>query len=519
MKTNIVFFILLSFFNSFLLFPIFSKAQNGSLDLSFGNAGKVITDFGANESAYSVAIQSDGKIVVAGTIYNGAAIDFAVTRYNTDGSLDNSFGIGGKVTTDIDSTEYGTAVAIQADGKIVVVGYIVNHDFVLVRYNTDGTLDNTFGNGGKLVSDIPGTLGTVRSVVIQSDGKIVVGGDIYNWPNKDIALIRYNTDGSLDNSFGTGGIQTTAVGTNNDLATSIALQNDGKIVISASSIFGNYCDLTVLRYNTNGSLDNTFGNAGIQTTSLSQYDDYGMSVAIQSDGKIVVGGTITMNFPYSRDFLLARYNTDGTLDNTFGNGGIYITYTDSADFGQTVAILPDGKIVLGGRRKTGSGLDFVLACYNTNGTLDTNFGIAGIVTTDIASNDDYGHSSVIQNDGKIVMAGFSYNGNAATDFAIVRYNYTFPSPEGIASITDQSPEIKSCPSPFSEQTTLQTNKSFKNATLRLFNSVGQQVKQLNQLSGREIKLDRNNLPAGFYSFHLLQENKSITTGRLIISDR
>jgi len=227
--------------------------NSGSLDTSFSTDGKVTTAFGtSNDVATSVAIQSDGKIVAAGYSYNGANYDFALVRYNMDGSLDSTFGTGGKVTTAFGTGDDGAkSVAIQSDGKIVAAGYSdngANYDFALVRYNTDGSLDSTFGTGGKVTTAVGTGTDNAKSVAIQSDGKIVAAGYSYNGANFDFALVRYNTDGSLDSTFGTGGKVTTAFGTSNDEAYSVAIQSDGKIVAAGSSNNGANYDFALVRY-------------------------------------------------------------------------------------------------------------------------------------------------------------------------------------------------------------------------------------------------------------------------------
>ncbi len=496
-----------------LLLSIFSQAQNGSLDLSFGNAGKVITDVGNIDGASAVAIQSDGKILVAGGSNNAMNDDFALVRYNTNGTLDNLFGNGGIVITDIDSSETAYSMAIQPNGKIILAGKIVNHDFALVRYNNDGTLDNSFGNNGKLITDISGSANLQPAIAIQSDGKILLASRVYMFNGNDIVLIRYNTDGTLDNTFANGGIQTTDIAGNDDGGYSVALQTDGKIVVCGYCVSGANTHVAVIRYNTDGTLDNAFGTGGIQTTACGIVA-IGYSVTIQSDGKVVVGGETMSAFP-DRDFLLLRYNTNGTLDNTFGNGGITISLNDSLDSGRSIAIQSDGKILFGGRTKTIDS-DFRLDCYNADGTPDITFGNGGTVVTDI-SGIESGLSIAIQGDGKIVMAGQNNNANMY-DFVMARYNYTNEAPDGLSSIETQNPASKSYPNPFSTQIKLQLNTPVHDATLSLFNNFGQQVKQLNHLVGNEIILHRDNLSPGQYIVHLSQESKTIATWKLTIED-
>src|ERR1051325_10745806 len=405
-------------------FVVVRYNSDGSLDTSFNGTGIVITDISGNhDQAYSVAIQSDGKIVVAGESYIGSGWDFALARYNTDGSLDTSLNGTGKVTTPIGSgSDEGRSVAIQADGKIVLSGDSYNGttwDFALVRYNSDGSLDTSPNGTGKVTTHIGNSAEPGQSVAIQNDGKIVVAGSTSNGSSTydDFALVRYNSDGSLDTSFNGTGKVTTAIGTFYDDASSVTIQGDGKIVVAGYS-YNVYPDFAVVRYNNDGSLDTSFNGTGKVTTAIgSNYDD-AYSVATQSDGKIVAAG-----YGFSggaNSFAVVRYNNSGSLDTSFGSTGKVITFIGMDAIGQSMAIQSDGKIVVGGSSLNISNYDFAVARYNTNGALDGMFGLSGTVTTAVGSSDDFGQSVAIQSDGKIVVAGYSYNGSNY-DVAVVRY--------------------------------------------------------------------------------------------------
>jgi len=401
-----------------------TPAAPGDLDLSFGSGGKVITPIGSSHDyANSVAIQVDGKIVAAGRS-NGANYDFAVVRYNTDGTLDTSFGGTGKVVTPVGSYSVANSVAIQTDGKIVVAGNSFNGaniDFAVVRYNTNGTLDTSFNGTGKVVTAVGGGYDSAQSVAIQADGKIVAAGGGYNDADVDFAVVRYNTNGTLDTSFGGTGKVVTPIDSNSgDLAQSVAIQSDGKIVAAGYSIGSTDGDFAVVRYNTNGSLDTSFNGTGKVVTPVGSSDDYARAVAIQSDGKIVAAGSSYTG--QNNDFAVVRYNTDGTLDTSFNGTGKVVTPigSSSADYAASVAIHSDGKIVAAGASYNPAGADFAVVRYNTNGALDTSFNGTGKVVTPFGSFDDVASSVAIQPDGKIVAAGYSVNG-ADHDFALVRY--------------------------------------------------------------------------------------------------
>ncbi len=381
-----------------------------------GGDGIVTTEVGnASDYARSVAIQSNGKIVVAGWSYNGSKNVFALVRYNLNGSLDESFDDDGIVTTSIGSgNAYAQSVAIQSDGKIVVTGW--NHngsntDFALVRYNTDGSLDASFDNDGIVTTQVGSDDSYAYSVAIQSDGKIVASGKSWNNNNDDFTLVRYNPDGSLDLSFGVDGIVTTGIGSGYDHAYSVAIQRDGKIVVTGAS---HNDDFVVVRYNPDGSLDASFDSDGIVTTVIEGGVGSSRSVTIQSDGKIVVAGYICSGGDVK--FALLRYNPDGSLDTSFDSDGIVATALGTGDsFAYSVAIQSNGKIVVAGGSWNDSKVDFALVRYNPDGSRDTSFGRYGRVTTAIAIRSK-AYSIIIQSDGKIVVAG-----DGSGDFTVVRY--------------------------------------------------------------------------------------------------
>jgi uncharacterized delta-60 repeat protein len=408
----------------FLTLGATTSAQPGNLDGDFDADGKVTTDFGTGDDlGQSVAVQPDGRIVVAGSASNGTNKDFAVARYNMDGTLDNSFSFDGKVTAPFGtSDDIGQSVAVQPNGKILVAGYSNNgtdNDFAIARYNADGNLDNSFSVDGKVTTAIGMGDDRGQSVAIQPDGRIVVAGYAHNGVDQDFALARYNTDGTLDNSFSADGKVSTDFGMGHDHGRSVAIQPDGKILVAGYANNGTDDDFALARYNTDGTLDNSFSADGKVTTSFGTDDNYGTSVAIQPDGKIIVTGFSFIGT--DSDFALARYNVDGSLDNSFSvDGKVTTAFGTGGDVGYSVAIQPDGKIVVAGFSLIGTDGDFALARYNMDGTLDNSFSIDGKVTTTFGTGVDRGNSVAIQPDGRIVVAGYAYIG-AEPDFAVARY--------------------------------------------------------------------------------------------------
>src|SRR6185369_5396991 len=383
---------------------LISPAQSsGTLDAGYGTGGKVTTDFAASASVGGVAVQSDGKIVAAGAVQFSASSDFALARYNTDGTLDGSFGAGGKVTTDFTGGyDFATSVVVQPDGKILAggnAGMAPFAGFALVRYNSDGSLDATFGTGGKVATGFFDTVfgqvsATAYSLALQPDGKVVLAGYANLKGGESFALARYNANGTLDAGFGTGGRVSTDFDPSGQgsfaFAYTVAVQQDGKMVAAGESTINGQRDFALARYNSNGSLDAGFGTGGKLNTDFSGFADLAGSVTVQQDGKIVAAGAAATSTAASSsfNFALARYNSNGTLDNTFGKGGKVTTdFAGASDTASDVAIQPDGKIIAAGTATINGFTDgaFGLARYNSNGTLDTTFGTGGKLTTNFVA--------------------------------------------------------------------------------------------------------------------------------------
>jgi uncharacterized delta-60 repeat protein len=274
---------------------------------------------------------------------------FALARYNSDGTLDPSFGGDGKVTTNFTpSADFAFGVAIQADGKIVATGRAGGSGgrVAVARYNTDGTLDTSFSGDGKATTDFTAGDDRADQVAIQGDGGIIVAGTAgYFGKNARVALVRYTTDGTLDATFGGDGKVTTNLTAGFDSAFSVAVQPVDQKIVAAGETRGN---VAVLRYNVDGTLDSSFSGDGKVTTSFTAGLDYADDVALELGGKIVTAGSADL-FGHSR-FAIARYNTNGTLDTTFGGDGKVTTnFTSGWDGAYDVEIQPaDGNVVAAG---------------------------------------------------------------------------------------------------------------------------------------------------------------------------
>ena len=391
----------------------------GDLDNSFDNDGIVTTDVAGGDDARAVALQPDGKILVAGT--SGSL--FSLVRYNSDGSLDTGFGNNGTVITSFNiGGQTAFAMVVQTDGKILIGGTSVTNlnEFALLRVNADGSLDNSFDGDGKVTTPIGVTGGIANGIALQPDNKIVLVGYANNGASLlDFGVVRYDSDGSLDTSFDIDGKLTTAVSANsNDIAQAVVIQPDGKIVVAGSTNNG---DFGLARYNIDGSFDTGFGTNGVVVSAVSAAA-FPWAMALQSDGKILVAGRGT---PPSGQlgFAVVRYDTTGSLDPTFSGDGIVLTDPEilgASDEASALVVQPDGKILVAGSSTLGGDADVALARYNANGSLDTSFASDGMTRVDIASgSSDFGRGLAIQPDGKILVAGSSSSG--ADDFALLRF--------------------------------------------------------------------------------------------------
>lgn len=500
-----------------MFLPLISFGQQtGDLDLSFSIDGmQTVSTSNSLEVCRAIAIQSDGKIVAVGSSNNGANDDFSIVRFNSDGSIDNTFNGNGIQITDLGNTyDYAQALAIQSDGKIVVGG-ASNGDFALVRYNSDGSLDNTFNGTGVQTTDLSND-DYGYGVTLQADGKIIlVGNANTSTGTVDLTVLRYNVNGSLDSTFNGTGIQTTNFTTySSDFGNDVKVQADGKIVVAGyTQTFSNY-EYAVVRYNSDGSLDNSFDSDGIQTTAMGVSIDIAFSLAIQTDGKIIIAGR-TGNGSSASDFGLVRYNTNGSLDLTFSGDGIQTTDFGFREFGKAITLQPDGKFIVVGSTDYFGSDDFAIARYNTDGSLDLSFSGDGKQTTSFSSIGDAASSVAIQSDGRIVVAGYSNNNGVDNEFAIARYfSGLITEIEEPANNDQISTTI--FPNPFDRETKLKLiGTSQFPSTLIIYNTLGQIVhSQIINTNESSLELSLTN---GIYTYTIASETgKLYSRGKLLI---
>jgi uncharacterized delta-60 repeat protein len=395
-----------------LLFPALLPAARGDLDPTFGSGGKTRTDFGGSEIGWAVAVQRDRRIVVAGSRSSPDQSDFLLARYAVNGNLDRSFDGDGKLATDFGGTFDGAFdIELQSDGRILVAGR-GQEDFALARYRADGSLDPSFGAGGKVLTTFqPGSADSASAVLLQADGKIVAGGGTRGDGASDWALARYLPDGALDPSFGSGGrVITPIVGGH---VFDLAVQRDGKLVAAGLSFVGGGPHIALARYDGEGRLDPSFDGDGIVIATVGSVAAH---LVLQRDGKLLVAGA----------GWVIRFTAGGSLDRSFGEGGT----ARSGDVEAVKPVIqPDGKILVIGTVLTGSSPrgDFGVARLTAAGKLDTTYGRRGSIVTAFSSgSDDQVHDGVLLPDGKLVVSGMS---NARPvddtwgpwDFAVARY--------------------------------------------------------------------------------------------------
>lgn len=422
-------------------FAVVRLNTNATLDTTFDADGKSVTPWNHFPSiARAIAVQPDGKLVVVGDSNQR----FAIVRFNVNGTLDSTFGGGGKVRIGVGVFASARAVALQPDGKIVIVGTsssgsFSNFDFAIARINSDGTPDPTFNGVGIKTIPFGAQQDEANAVVVGPGGKIFVGGMANTGLNTwDFGVASLNSDGTADTSFDVDGKVLTNFGGVVDLATSIALQPDGKILAAGHNFTGVFdvggaalYDIAIARYNADGSLDTSFGSGGKVTTQISTNDSKSFSMSIQPDGKIVVAGHNRSTPVSTLRFAVVRYQPDGTLDNTFGSGGIVTTSIGVHDAGAfTSGIQADGKILVGGYASilgpTHVSKVYAIARYNSDGSLDTissagqnsapnAWGTGGVVLLDLSEDDDTALGLAIDPQGRVVVAG---NSNGV--FGVVR---------------------------------------------------------------------------------------------------
>jgi len=402
----------------------------GDLDLSFGG-GKIVQDFlHGNDFGFAVAVQSDNKVIVAGSVATATdrGNDFGVVRFNADGTLDTTFGTGGMVVTDLGSQSDGAyAVAVQPDGKIVVAGQTdspsTSTDFAVVRYNSDGSLDSGFGSSGIAITDFAGDSDQPAAMQLTSDGQIVVAGSSIVNGLPQFAVARYTSSGALDASFSGDGLATAEFTSGYSQAKSLAVMPDGSIVLAGTltDFSGIGSDYAAAHFLFDGTFDTSFGNGGWAKIDLGGDSETAYSIAAQSDGKLVLAGESFNSDTQQDDFGIVRLTSGGQLDASFGSSGIVFTdFGNDFDQASAVAVQKDGKIVVAGVAAVNGVSDFAVARYLSDGSLDSSFA-GGQVTLGIGAEAN-GTALAIDSQNRIVVGGFSRDNVGSYNFAAARFS-------------------------------------------------------------------------------------------------
>ncbi|HBA71886.1 MAG TPA: hypothetical protein DCZ63_06725 [Geobacter sp.] len=408
-----IIFVVLSLFVLFV--TVSASAAPGQLDPNFNGSGIAASPPFSGKINAIVRQTADDMLVVAGSRFNGTGNEFVVARYSSGGTLDTLFGNSGWVSTAQDWSSEALAVALQPDGMIVVAGFAndsMRDNIALVRYTAAGAPDMSFGTNGVVRTAIPGLNSRAQSVAVDASGRILVAGYA---ENSGFALLRYTSAGVLDTTFGNNGVVTTLFRSGSDLASCLAIQGDGKIVVAGNSSDGYFL---LARYSADGNPDSQFGFGGSVLTSVGISAGL-QGIALQPDGKIVVAG-LASNFP-SRDIVVARYTDSGSLDSTFNSNGMVTTDINGGDdTAYGVALQSNGRIVVAGSSSNFSGEQLALLRYESDGRADYSFGASGRVLTSVnLSSTSRAQGLLIQPDGRIVAAGYYINGN--DNLAVARY--------------------------------------------------------------------------------------------------
>lgn len=415
----------------------------GDLDMSFNGVGKVTLDyFSRNDFGNAVAVQSDNKVLVAGTASTGTTTgtDVTVARYNVDGSLDSTFGVGGRVVTHLGGTgDSAFALAVQSDGRVVLAGGAragaTATDFALVRYNADGTLDGSFGTDGIVRTDFSaGANDLATAMTILADGRIVLAGWTTVVGEQHFAAARYTSSGALDTSFGGDGTVVAQHTNGTGQAKALAALADGSIILAGMLLDYDATgrDYAAIRLLDDGSLDTSFGSAGWATVDLGGGGESANSVVVTSDGGIILAGESSSST--QQVVGVARLTSDGQLDNAFGAGAGYVltNFAGGINWGSAAHLQSDGQLIVAGTATVNGLARFAAVRYNTDGSLDAAFGAGGTVTHGFAAGESFAKALAVDSQGRLVIAGNVAAGSGNFDIGVVRLENTPPNAAPIA---------------------------------------------------------------------------------------
>ncbi len=481
-------------------------AQPGTPDLTFGTGGIVTAEVNETANAVDVQVLPDGKILIAGTAGVSPEMDFITMRFLENGMIDSTFGEEGIVATSFGvNTDQAAKLLVQEDGKIITAGVYYNYDFgtpgfdfAMIRMHPDGSPDEDFGIGGKVTSSWAIWDEYCFAAALQEDGKIIAAGSSYV-VFLDFTVARYTSSGALDTSFGTGGIVTASLGPGDCYVKDILVQEDGKLVMIGQCVDSTFMNNIVLfRLNTDGSIDSSFGSEGFTETDLGDHtQDIATCGLLLADGKILVGG----NTSFTGDFddMLVRYNSNGTIDSAFGTDGLLVFSSPlSYDLCNDIYLQYDGKILVTG----GAFNQFVLYRLEADGSPDILFGTGGMATVEIETG-SVAKALTMQADNKIVLAGYAARPDGYNDIALARFNGdAFVDAEQI----ENTFTIRIAPNPCSDNITVSAKPDQPGIiNYRMYGATGQMVFSGNEkYSGMLFtrSFDLSALEPGIYFLHI-----------------
>ncbi len=511
MKTQLSFAILLC-----CLTHLFAQLP-GELDFTFSGDGIVTTDYDfTSDAGYGIAVQEDGKIVVTGTVINGTDQDLIVVRYNADGSFDASFATDGIYIYGYAGTgERGNSVIIRSDGKIVVGGTAFNgtdDDFFLTLLETNGTPDPAFGtSAGYTQFDINGD-DAVHDLAFDADGKILTGGSS-GVSAPDCALARFSASGIPDVSFGTGGaLVITGFGPTSDLLVDIAVLDDGKIAGAGITFTGAGNRMAAMRILSNGTLDNTFSGNGIDMPDFGTPLEAAFTVMPLAGGKLLLAGQV-LNDGTGVDFAFVQYNSDGTHDAGFGTDGMLsLDLTGVTEYFTGMIQQPDGKYLCGAYAWNGTNFDCMVSRLNPDLTPDESFGDAGKTVFGVGDTAEYVWGIAMQPDGKIVIAGSTYNGSE-NDILVARL---FSGLETSINASAIENEFSVYPNPAHTIIHFDNAESGAYARILVYDITGKVV--MDKIGFAITSMDLTPLPPGIYYLHLQDINNKSTRSQLFVKE-
>ncbi len=398
------------------------------IDPTFGEGGVVIVDRGGIDnvswSVHGIAIQPDGRILIASRGGTPTDLDAMVIRLLDDGAVDLSFGTDGVALVDFNAFDSGHGLALQPDGRILLgINALIDDgasaESAVARLNANGTLDTSFGVGGIREVNFVGDVDASNGVFVGIDGKIVFGGQsCCAATGFDMALARLNADGSLDPSFGIAGIAGVDLLGFDEFGTPVAMLADGRILGVAKTWTGSGFDMALVRYLENGSLDPSFGTAGVASTDFGGADAPGDAIVLAGGKSLMVGATRVNDIG---DFAISRHTVDGVLDGTFANSGRYTLDLGGDDSLGAALQLPDGRLVVGGRTDHGGDQDFVILVLNPDGTHDSSVGSNGVFEIDVMGNqEDRVWGLALDTVGRVLILGETADDTGSGDIVCMR---------------------------------------------------------------------------------------------------